>query len=158
MKSDGGSACTSVVTEYRHRTNRHTEPYTIEVEYMNDAEISDQISELLYSYRELYIEGTEEAASAAEYKDYQSRSELAWHTLEAAFGHRKELTPEYLQDKSEGAVDRIFKQLKTWASEFDWPGDRKGVWISSASVAKECSKKASIFAKASLWPFTKVIR
>jgi len=47
IKSDAGSACTSVVTEYRHRTNRHTEPYTIEVEYTNDAEVCDEINELL---------------------------------------------------------------------------------------------------------------
>jgi hypothetical protein len=63
---------------------------------MNDTEICDEISELLYSYRQLYIEDTEETASAAEYKEYQSRSELAWDTLKASFGHRKEFTPGYL--------------------------------------------------------------
>ncbi|KAH0543399.1 hypothetical protein FGG08_002257 [Glutinoglossum americanum] len=156
--SGGGSACTSIVTEYRCKTDRHTEPYTIEVRYMDSAKIQNQIEELIWSYRQLYIEGTEQQASDFEYKRYQSESELAWHTLEAAFGHRKELTPEYLQDSSKGAVDRISKQLTTWAHELDWPGDGKGVWISTAATVKECGEKTSIFAKSYLWPFTEVIR
>ncbi|KAH0556617.1 hypothetical protein GP486_005549 [Trichoglossum hirsutum] len=144
--------------EFRHRANQFTEPYTIEVEYMNNAEICEQLKELLWSYRQLYIEGTESAASDAEYKTYQSQSELAWHTLEAAFGHREELIPEYLQDGSEGAVNRIYEQLRTWACEIDWPGDGQGKWSSTARTAKECNQKMSVFAGNSLWPFTKVIR
>jgi hypothetical protein len=158
MKSDGGSACTSVITEYRHRANRFREPYTIEAEYMNIAEIRGHLKELLWSFRQLYIEGIEDAASDAEYKMYQSQSELAWHTLEAAFGHRKELTREYLQDSSEGADNRIYDQLRIWACEIDWPGDGQGMWLSTAATADECIEKMLTFSEDSLWPFTKVIR
>ncbi|KAI9868913.1 MAG: hypothetical protein M1813_002735 [Trichoglossum hirsutum] len=48
--SDIGSACTNIVTEYRHKTNKHTAPFTIEVDYLSDKEIHSLLYELLWNY------------------------------------------------------------------------------------------------------------
>jgi hypothetical protein len=159
-QGDIGAACTSVVTEYRLKTRDHTDPITIEVEYLSNPEIEELIRELLWKYRQFYLpEIEEDKVDAKDYARYQRESEHAWSALEAAFKHQILFKSEFLKDMSEGALERITQQLIQWTRELDWPeGGNTGTWKSSANTAEDCCEKTSVFMKDRFWPFTKIIR
>ena len=160
LQGDIGAACTSVVTEYRHRTKDHTAPFNIEVEYLSDPEIEDLIKELLWKYRQLYLPDIEDdSVDAKDYTRYQRESEQAWSALEAAFKHQSGFSRGFLQDMSEGALGRVTQRLVQWARELEWPESGvAGKWKSTAITAEECCEKTSFFMSDRFWPFTKIIR
>jgi hypothetical protein len=158
-KGDIGSACTSVVTEYRQKGHEHTAPITIEVEYLSPSEIEDVIKELLWSYRQLYLPGAEgQSTSAQDYARYQRESAQAWSALGAAFKLKREFRENMLQDMSQGALERLTAQLIEWSREIKWPGGGNGLWRSAADTAEECVEKTGLFMQDQYWPFTKIIR
>ncbi|KAK4106679.1 hypothetical protein N658DRAFT_414629 [Parathielavia hyrcaniae] len=155
---DLGSACTSVITEYRQKTREHTTPIAIEVEHLSRPEIEEVIKELLWSYRQLYLPGVG-PESAEDYTRCQRESAQAWSALEAAFKHKREFKGEKLWDMSEGALERLTAQLVGWSREIEWPdGAVDGVWRSTAETAGECVEKTVLFMQDQYWPFTKIIR
>ncbi|RYP68754.1 hypothetical protein DL771_006484 [Monosporascus sp. 5C6A] len=158
---DTGSACTSVVTEYRQKTKEHSAaPIIIEAEYLAKDEIAEMVRELLWSYRQLYLPGVEsDTTSAADYARYTRESEQAWSALEAAFQHQSSFNKEMLRDMSEGALERIQDRLIAWTNDMEWPdGGEAGCWKSTASNAEECREKTGLFMQDRYWPFTKIIR
>ncbi|KAH6623816.1 hypothetical protein F5144DRAFT_584407 [Chaetomium tenue] len=156
---DIGSACTSVVTEYRQKTREHTAPITIEVEHLSAQAIEDVIGELVWNYRQLYLPSiVAEGPSGSDYARCQRESDQAWSAMEAAFGHHQAFTEEMLQDMSDGALERVTEQLVAWSRELEWPGGADGFWRSTAENAEECVEKTSVFMQDRYWPFTKVIR
>ena len=159
-QGDIGAACTSVVTEYRHKTKDHVDPITIEVEYLSSPEIEELIKELLWKYRQLFLpEIEQDKVDAKDYARYQRESEQAWSALEAAFKHQNLFKKEFLKDMSEGALEKVTQQLIQWARELDWPeGGNSGIWKSTANTAEECCEKTSVFMKDRFWPFTEIIR
>lgn len=157
--SDSGTACTSVITEYRLKASHHTAPFTIEVEYLEDEEIEEVVRELLWDYRQLYLPGAEQELNAEEYKKCCEQSELAWSTLEAAFGDQRGFKKELLRDNSDEAKKRALDSFSQWIQELHWPeGGRNGIWQSTAQDAEECCEKTGQFMENRLWPFTKVVR
>ncbi|KAH8703638.1 hypothetical protein BGW36DRAFT_287095 [Talaromyces proteolyticus] len=158
--SDLGSACTSVVTEYRQQKEGQIVPILIEVEYLPQDQIEDQVRELVWNYRQLYhpdIESPE--VSAEDYARVQRESETAWSALQAAFGHHPEFNQNVLSDQSDGASESVTNRLIEWAREIAWPqGGNDGRWTSTAQDAEECCEKTDQFMKDRLWPFTKIIR
>ncbi|KAH7193897.1 uncharacterized protein B0J16DRAFT_395906 [Fusarium flagelliforme] len=158
--SDIGSACTSVVTEYRQKKTEHGAPITIEVEYLSAFEIRDLIKELLWSYRQLFLPSVEsEETSEQDYNRFMRESEQAWSALHAAFKHKRQFTQTFAQDMSDGALERITEQLVQWAREIEWPtGGGEGFWRSTAQTADECVEKTKLFMQDRFWPFTKIIR
>jgi hypothetical protein len=159
LQGDHGSACTSVVTEYRQKTRKHTAPITIEVEHLSPSEIEEVVGELLWNYRQPYLPGVQDDASAEDYKRHQRESRQAWSALEAAFGHQPSFSEEFLWDMSEGALERVTAQLVEWSRENEWPqGAEDGLWRSTADNAEECVKKTAVFMQDQYWPFTRLIR
>ena len=151
-----GRACTSVVTEYRLRKQEHTAKYTIEIDRMSSNEIEEQLNELLWSYRLFHIADVDKQA---EDKKLADRSELAWDTLQAAFGSKEQLTEAYLRDESDGAEKKIQRQLKIWADELQWPVESfEDDSFVGANTIGEYKSKLREFLGGNLWPFIKVIR
>jgi hypothetical protein len=100
-----------------------------------------------------------DAVPARDYVRIERESEQAWSALEAAFKHQSSFSQNFLNDKSDGAFERITEDLIGWTKELDWPaGGSNGIWRSTASTADECWKKTSIFMNDKFWPFTKIIR
>ncbi|KAG8670948.1 hypothetical protein FPOAC1_004183 [Fusarium poae] len=157
---DIGSACTSVVTEYRQKKAEHTKPITISVEYLSAPEIRELIKELLWSYRQIFLESVEsDETSEQDYNRYMRESEQAWSALNAAFKHKRQFTQRMAQDMSEGALERITDQLIKWTEEIEWPaGGVDGFWTSTAQTADECVEQTKFFMQDKFWPFTKIIR
>lgn len=135
-------------------------PITLEVEYMSKSEMEDVLSELLWSYRQLYLPNVQShKTSTKDYERYTRESAQAWSALEAAFKHKSEFNESFLRDMSDGAIDKIESQLITWSREIDWPaGGANGIWRSTAVTPRECSEKTAIFMSNRYWPFTKIIR
>ncbi|KAM0549484.1 hypothetical protein ACHAPJ_009300 [Fusarium lateritium] len=160
MLGDIGSACTSVVTEYRQKKAEHTDPITIEVEYLSAPGVRELIKELLWSYRQLFLPGVESSeTSEQDYNRYMRESEQAWSALHAAFKHKRQFTQKYAQDMSDGASERITDQLIEWARQTEWPrGGADGFWTSTAQTAEECVEHTKLFMQDKFWPFTKIIR
>ncbi|KAL8884624.1 MAG: hypothetical protein Q9215_007377 [Flavoplaca cf. flavocitrina] len=160
-KDDHGSAVTSFVTEYHRRSLRHEAPFTIEVEYCNEAEINEQLHELLVSYRELYQPGIEKELENNEqlYQEIEKKSTVAASTLQSIFPDHPEATPIRMKDQSDGAFEQILENLKRLASLIEWPADAKnGRWTATAASAAECHDKVAYFMKKGLWPLTNVVR
>ncbi|CAJ0551485.1 Ff.00g114150.m01.CDS01 [Fusarium sp. VM40] len=157
---DIGSACTSVVTEYRQKKAGHTDPITIDVEYLSGLEIRELIKELLWSYRQLFLPGVESSeTSEQDYNRYMRQSEQAWSALHAAFKHKRQFTQRFAQDMSDGALERITNQLIEWSREIEWPtSGADGFWTSTAQTAEECVEQTKLFMQDKFWPFTKIIR
>ncbi|KAG4437321.1 hypothetical protein IFR05_007217 [Cadophora sp. M221] len=155
-----GAACTSVVTEYRSRLPQHSAKYTIEIDRMTDSEIEEQLQELLWSYRFYHITDLDDIGMGAdEQARLEAQSKLAWDTLKAAFGSKRELTETYLRDPGDGAKERIQNRLKEWSSTLRWPRDsHESGWLGSAETADECKSQTQQFKIGNLWPFVKVIR
>lgn len=127
---------------------------------MTDVEIEEQLRELLWSYRNFHLSDLDDKGlTADEQKRLEKQSKLAWDTLKAAFGSRRELTEEYLKDSSAGAEERIQHQLRLWTKGLQWPGDSlQSGWLGSADTVEECNRKTQQFLTGNLWPFIKVIR
>ncbi|MBE3046255.1 hypothetical protein IMZ48_27705 [Candidatus Bathyarchaeota archaeon] len=127
---------------------------------MAQSEIEEVLSELLWSYRQLYLPAIESGdISEADYTRYERESVQAWSALGAAFGHRAGFREEQLRDMSEGALGRVKARLVEWSRELEWPqGVTDGRWTSTAHSAEECCERTQVFMRDQYWPFTKVIR
>ncbi|KAH7133693.1 hypothetical protein EDB81DRAFT_859227 [Dactylonectria macrodidyma] len=158
--ADIGSACTSVVTEYRQKKAEHVAPITIEVEYLSASGMKELVKELLWSFRQLYLPGVEsDDTSEQDYGRYMRESDQAWSALQSAFQHQRRFTKDFLRDMSEGALERITTQVLQWVEEIEWPsGGNNGFWVSTAQTAEECCEKTKVFMQDKYWPFTKIIR
>ena len=156
---------TSFVTEYRRRTPLHTAPFTIEVEYASQADIDEQLRELLFAYQELWAPGVDRLAESEnnseteEYKAIEDRSNAALNTLQSIFPDAEDINSEYLKDRSDGAFDRILQVLWRYARKLRWPaGAQDGKWSTTAQDAEGCQKQVDIFMENGLWPLTNVVR
>ncbi len=127
---------------------------------MTDFQIEEQLRELVWSYRNFHLSDLDgNGFTADEQKALETKSNLAWDTLKAAFGSRRELTETYLKDSSDGAEERIQQQLKLWTDSIQWPQDfHESGWIGSAETLDEYDRKMEQFLTGTLWPFIKVIR
>lgn len=148
------------MTEYRQKKPEHVAPITIEVEYLSTSGMKELVTELLWSYRQLYLPGVEsDETPEQDYARYMRESDQAWSALQSAFRHQRQFTKEFLRDMSEGALEKITNQVLQWVSEIEWPsGGNDGFWVSTAQTAEECCEKTKVFMQDKYWPFTKIIR
>ena len=119
IQGDVGNACTSVVTEYRQKQPCHTEPFSIEVDYHSNEDIQESVRELVWSYQKFHmIDNSMDQVTEEELRRCQNESKIAWWSLQAAFGHHKEL--EQVLDVSSGcAYDTIVSQIFDWVEELE---------------------------------------
>lgn len=154
-----GSACTSVVTEYRRKEARHNAPITIEVDRLSTSERRTLITELLWSYRQVHLPMME-TVSAEEYAKAGRESAEAWSALEAAFGNRQQFNEQLLQTSNDDDARSIEAMIHGWSDEISWLGDggAGGALVEEAETAEECCAKTAMFMEDRHWPFTKIIR
>ena len=107
----------------------------MEAEYLSIGEIEDLIKEVLWSYRRMYLPDAEDGdISESDHARMERESEEAWSSLEAAFGHHKGFSKDWLtKDMSEEGLAMVTGQIIQWAHEIDWPaGANSGKWTSTA--------------------------
>ena len=157
-KGGSGEAVTSVVTEFRMKTDGEPAPFKIEMQFCDDEQSRELLKELVWSYRHLRLVGEDSSLDDEDFKRLQVEHETAWSSLNAAFGHHGEL--KRLLDKTAEVADTdLVDQLLSWKSELAWPdGHANGRWSSSVDSADECCEMTSRFMEDRFWPFIKIIR
>lgn len=135
------------------------------MEYATKEEIKEQIHELLYSFRLLYMPGLRDELSDSDdkFRAIERESKIARLTLQSIFPGRREAQPEYLRGEWGGTSDltceKIEAELQSLAEGLSWPeGAANGRWSSTAADATECHDKVAKFMKDGLWPLTNVVR
>ena len=97
------------MTEYHYHDSSG---YTIEVEYFAKDRLLKQFKELLRAYRRFHLHPTEDAA---EKKDLEEASFVAWHTFKAAFNNQPVLTRAYILQQDEGT---LLNNMSSWIDQF----------------------------------------
>ncbi|KNG83860.1 hypothetical protein ANOM_007635 [Aspergillus nomiae NRRL 13137] len=165
--SGDGSACTSVVTEFRHMDARHPDRYTIEIDYMDEEEVKELLEELVQSFRMYYTDLYREVTSIEEQERIRDRSTRAWSTLNSLFRDQPELTHEFLSDQTDDALSRILEQLGDWAAQSCTrrPGGAALQHTIIPSNVQECRSQLDMLtmdprdeSEVAIWPFIKLIR
>lgn len=157
LKAGSGEAVTSVVTEFRQKTDSNPLPFKIEMEFCSELDSEDLIRELVWSYRQLYLPDIDKA-SGEEFNKISKESQVAWSSLQAAFGHHRELK-SLCDKKTQGANAEIIEKLLAWKNELEWPaGHEDGRWEHFVESADECCDLTSGLMQDKYWPFIKVIR
>ncbi|OOQ84220.1 hypothetical protein PEBR_33708 [Penicillium brasilianum] len=114
-RSSGASAaCTSVPMEYRYVDEAHPDAYTIEAEFMNEAEVNELLEELLRSIRRAAIPMERSIIAEENWPQYEAIGKMSHETIQAIFRDRPDLTIEYL---ARGAEDEILQELKQLAMD-----------------------------------------
>ena len=163
-KGDIGSACTSVVTEFRQKNDRHTSQITLEVEYYTAVETEELLADLVVNFRKVQLlpkakSAEDKEALPRDEQHAENQSNEAWSALQAAFGHHQLFGRPFLLDQSAGALDRITSQLNQWSQLLQWPAEAEdGKYSIAADDEEDCAAKISLFMQDKFWPFTKIMR
>ena len=165
-QSAEGSACTSVVTEFRD-IDRHHPSWTIEVLYMDSEEVKELLEELLQSFRMYYTDTFREVTNMQEQERIRERSTRAWATFHSMFRGQPDLTHEFLADQTEAAHSRILERLQQWTqpSSRQRPGgpalQHKAV-LGSFNLCQSHLDRLTMDpqdeGETAIWPFIKLIR
>ncbi|KAJ6150057.1 hypothetical protein N7471_001256 [Penicillium samsonianum] len=164
-----GSACTCVVTEFRHTNQDHTGPFSIEAEFMNREERGNLLEHLLLDFRKYYVSSIyRELQTIEEQRKCQDAAVKSWETLHSLFKTQPRLTIEFLSDESEGAHSEILALLEGWAYAglINRQGGSDALEYSViAGDVEECKSILDHLAAdnpegggPALWPFIKLIR
>lgn len=152
------------MTEYRYSLPNHTAPFTIEAIHCKRDEIPEYLKALLYSYRDFFNlspkdETTQSDTENTEKYRMEKASKLALSTLQGIFPNQEESKPEYLEDNTEGAFERILTRLRSLANSLNWPDeDEYGNWSSTAITVADCREKVERFMASGIWPLTELVR
>ncbi|PLN80725.1 hypothetical protein BDW42DRAFT_170368 [Aspergillus taichungensis] len=166
--SRDGSACTCVVTEFRHSGNDH-DAFTIEAEFMNSDEVKELLEELLQSVRQFHTDSLyQQLRSAEEQASCREKSDRAWEALESLFNNEPEMSLEYVSRDEEGAELAILNQLERWAllGSAHRPGGPNSLeYTAVCTCLDECKQQLDTLTadspegnRPALWPFIKLIK
>jgi hypothetical protein len=123
---------------------------------MNSTEIDKNLEELLWSYRQFYLESANDLSTDTRDK-LRTASETAFHALQSAFGHQSTFNGESLLDESPAAFEKHLEILKKWAKELEWPEEANGFHSMTAETEDEYTDLLSEAIKPNLWPFINVV-
>ena len=153
-QSGRGEAVTSVVTEFRYKSDDNPSPFKFEMEFCDKNETEKLLKELVWSYRRLYIPDLD--AQDADFRQIENESAIAWSSLSAAFGHHAELS-HLCGRNTEATEEEIVARLLTWTKDLNWPSD-DGRFEAFVDTANSCRKMTEDFMEDQFWPFIKVVR
>ncbi|GFG18592.1 hypothetical protein IFM61606_00016 [Aspergillus udagawae] len=166
--SGDGAACTTVVTEFRSVNEEHPQNYTVEADFMDNAEIRELLEELLSNVRKYYTDAYREVVDAREQEHIKAAAKRAWDTLLSLFPNQPGLDLDFLSRDGEDAVESIVTTLEEWAmAGLDHrPGGRDSLrYTVVARHADECMEQLdNLMAdsrdgdRPAIWPFVKLIR
>jgi hypothetical protein len=115
-QGDSGSAETQNTTEYRQKLDRHISPVTTEIILFTVQEVLQILKELLHNYRLLLFLDDDD-----DNKAIRESANAAWAELSTFFRDKDSFSVEFLSDLSQGAEERILRQLRPWLYEIQWP-------------------------------------
>ncbi|KAJ5689200.1 hypothetical protein N7462_003592 [Penicillium macrosclerotiorum] len=169
--SRAGQACTCVITEYRPLDQEHTQPYSIEVSYMNKDEMKELLFDLVQTFRASHVteahEDNESNISETE-SEFHTKSEQAFQTLESLFRNQSDFTEELLiGDPIHQTVENVTEKLMHWADAGLTNRPGRSTAHRHFKVHKnldDCQETLDLFTtdqfqdKPAIWPFVKLIK
>ncbi|CAI7660451.1 unnamed protein product [Penicillium crustosum] len=164
-----GSACTCVVTEFRHTNQDHPGPFSIEADFMNREERGNLLEHLLLDFRKYYVSSIyRELKTIEEQRKCHDAAVKSWETLHSLFKTQPRLTIEFLSDESEGAHSGILALLEDWAYAGLINRQVGSDALNYSVIADDVEKCKSVLdhladdspegGGPALWPFIKLIR
>ncbi|RDL41569.1 uncharacterized protein BP5553_01548 [Venustampulla echinocandica] len=151
-----GSACTTVVTEYRKKRETDAAAYTAEIECMNDGEIEDLLRQCVVDYRRYHLLEPGSVDGPVE-EQLRRKAQVAWNILETAFGDRP---PFQIRFQSRDVdIDDIHRVVLGWKNEIVWPANfnTQRIVITTAN-GDDCVLQINRYSGGRIWPFIKVVR
>ena len=106
-QSNGGSACTCVVTEYRHHDRAD---FAVEVVLFTEADLREQLHKMVKAYRHNFLNAAQ--MSNEERNHSADQATLAYDTLKAMFADR--FTTAFLQNNR---TETVVATLMNWAMD-----------------------------------------
>ncbi|KAH8590098.1 hypothetical protein B0O99DRAFT_635601 [Bisporella sp. PMI_857] len=155
-----GSACTTIVTEYRKKRESDTAAYTVEIERIGNPEMEGLLQQSVLDYRRYHLLDRDdpEGPDKTEIEQLRVKAELAWNTLIAAFVDRDGCT-EVLFQNTGISTDEITQMVLGWKNQIIWPaGLDSSAAILTADSAPDCADQIEKLLKKLMWPFIKVVR
>lgn len=144
----------------------HPDAYTIEAEFMNEAEVSDLLDELLRSIRRAAIPTERSIIAEENWAQYEAIGKMSHETLQSIFRDRPDLSIEYLSRPE--AEDEILQELKQLAMSrliFRPGGSSSLDYHVVAGDLERCKDELDRLTRDpednnehALWPFIKLIR
>ncbi|KAI0015649.1 hypothetical protein F4780DRAFT_62768 [Xylariomycetidae sp. FL0641] len=152
--SNGGAACTCVVTEYHYRD---AEDFLVKVDLFTFDEITDQLTHLLRSYRHFHHH-RDSILDQEERRDAEKRANIALGTFRALFPSPN-VDERCLVDPEEHAV---IQMLKIWVERSGLlsmnPAESRQTLEECATLLEELTSEPAQKRGSSAWPFIKKIQ
>ncbi|KAK2812877.1 hypothetical protein FQN49_008342, partial [Arthroderma sp. PD_2] len=152
-----GTAVTSFVTEYRYLSDNEDFDYRVEIEYLHDADLDNEIVHLLADLRKFHQPGLD--VSAQDHEELELKSESAGKALSLAFGRHRDWDLQGLSEFGPGAYEHALLCLRNWAQQIQWPNGIQNGCLSTRSrdvngIKNVISRRESEPA----WSFVKIVR
>ncbi len=154
-QSNGGAACTCVVTEYRHHDRAD---FAIDVVLFTEDELKEQLHRMVHAYRHHHLNAAE-MESEEDRKHWAAQAKLACDTLTAMFADR--FTTTLLRNnETRSVVETLMKWVMDLRPIHDI--DRHSVAESledcSELLMRLTSDRGAAQAGPAAWPYIKKIR
>ncbi|KAI0509571.1 hypothetical protein F5B22DRAFT_657953 [Xylaria bambusicola] len=149
--SNGGSACTCVVTEFHFH---HDKKFAIEVETFSDAELMPQLRNLLEDYRHYHL--NRDSFEPHELVELEKRADIARDTFQAMFPGVFIDKSSFIRDTEQGSLST----LTLWVQRFDRsmiPKRQSGLGLEECSSLLMQLSSDVPSNETSLWPWIKKI-
>ncbi|KAI1275476.1 hypothetical protein F5Y07DRAFT_389933 [Xylaria sp. FL0933] len=150
--SNGGGACTCVVTEFHFHED---ERFAIVVEKFSEAELMPQLQSLLQDYRHFHL-NRDSFSSQEEVADLEKRASIARDTFQAMFPTAFIVNNTFL---SESEVEAL-STLISWVQSFDQSiihDRRSGLGLDECSSSLMQLSSDTSSERTPLWPWIKKI-
>ncbi|KAH6842290.1 hypothetical protein B0I37DRAFT_381596 [Chaetomium sp. MPI-CAGE-AT-0009] len=128
--SNGGAACTCVVTEYYHHPRGD---FTVDVVLFSEEEIQQQVRDLVHAYRHNYFH-SRDMELREDRRHWEKRAKLAEDTFKAMFADR--FTSALL--RSDNSEDMIVETYLNWAMDLRPSREFGGHTVTDS--LEECSR------------------
>ncbi|KAG9235237.1 hypothetical protein BJ875DRAFT_459547 [Amylocarpus encephaloides] len=154
----GGSACTTVVTEYRQKRDGDSATYTIEIESMKDELIQDILRQSVIDYRRYHLldRDASEMPDHVELEKLEKNAKFAWDTIIGAFGDRNDCSNLYFGNPRI-TTDEAIGTLMSWKDDIIWPQNNR-ITTHLVDDASQCTSLIDDSLKALKWPLIEVVR
>ncbi|WDK22112.1 hypothetical protein CGRA01v4_13402 [Colletotrichum graminicola] len=153
LLSNSGAACTCVVTEYHHHA---PDDFVVEVERFDRDELTNQVDELLKSYRRFHLHAREMSKDDG-VEEAEQQAKVALDTFRAMFRGR-------LGDEAFLAGDReenVLSTLRSWLNE-TYPQDDGRYTMAEAqacsSLLMRLTSETAGVREPAVWPYIKTIK
>ena len=152
-QSNGGAACTCVVTEYRYHDS---DTYDIEVEMFSIDDTMVQMTELVRSYRNYHLNRVH--MEPAEVRECKEKARIAKDTFRAMFRGLIDDEQFLINDPE----DAVLRTLRSWAEQtYPSPIGERRVGLTQeecADILPQLTSEQTSAEEPAVWPYVRKVK